>query len=71
MLDWIRVNLFFLAIVLIGAGAMFATFSVVKWMHLGPQPEMFAYIVAAVIALVATGYATRWLYRFIGRFVRG
>lgn len=67
MLDWILVNLFFLTIVLIGAGCTFLTFSVVRAAHLAADIEPWAFTIAAIVALVATGYITRWLHGVIER----
>jgi uncharacterized membrane protein YphA (DoxX/SURF4 family) len=69
MLDWLLCNLFLLAVILIGAGLTFVSFSAVQMMHLGSPFETWAFILAAIATLVGTGYATRWLHGFIGRFM--
>ncbi|MFO1465876.1 MAG: hypothetical protein U1F35_05460 [Steroidobacteraceae bacterium] len=65
MLGWLLVNLFFFAVVLIGVGAMFFTFWVVRAAQFSAENEPLAFIVAALVALIATGYCTKWLHGFI------
>lgn len=64
---WILVNLFLLAVVPIGAGCTFVAFSLVKAAHLSLDNEPLAYIAAAILALVATGWLVKHLHGFIQR----
>lgn len=68
-MDFIFVNLFLLAIVLICAGSFFVLGSIVTAMHLSHDAEAWAFIAAGVLSLFITYYVSRWLHRMIDRHV--
>lgn len=69
MLGWLGLNAFLVTLATIAGGSFFVLFSLVRWLDPSQTVERYLGALAAVLALVITFFAAKWLYRLLDRHV--